>query len=115
MRVQIVLSSFGFWGEKLVAPMEEFDAARITYQFATPWGHPPAVVDVSMDPTYIDPPLNAPATTPGDGRQGAGGCGLHLLSTVRAVTDVSIDDFKDVAARRRKRSDHGHDQLPPAA
>lgn len=75
MRVQIVLSSFGFWGEKLVAPMEEFDAARITYQFATPWGHPPAVVDVSMDPTYIDPPLNAPATT-GDGRQGAGGCGL---------------------------------------
>lgn len=94
MRVQIVLSSFGFWGEELVAPMEEFDAAGITYQFATPWGHPPAVVDVSMDPTYIDPPLNAPVTTPEMADKVRAVVDSDLLSTVRAVTDVSIDDFE---------------------
>lgn len=93
MKVHIVLSSFGFWGEELVAPMEEFDAADIGYDFSTPYGHPPAVVDVSMDPSYIDPPLNRTVTTSEMAAKVREVVESGRLNDVRAVGDVSVDEF----------------------
>ena len=92
-RVLIVLSSFGFWGEELVAPMEAFDEAGITYEFATPYGHPPAVVDVSMDPDYVDPQLNKKITTQEMARKVRRVIESHVLDRVRSVQDVHVDDY----------------------
>ena len=93
MKVHIVLSSFGFWGEELVAPMEELGAAGIQYDFSTPYGHPPAVVDVSMDPTYIDPPLGRTVTAPEMAAKVQEVVESGRLNDVRAVADVSVSEF----------------------
>lgn len=91
--ILIVLSSFGFWGEELVAPMEEFDKVGITYEFATPYGHPPAVVDVSMDSEYVDPPLNRKITSPEMANKVKKIVNSHVLNKVKAIKDFLVDDF----------------------
>lgn len=93
MHVHIVLSSLGFWGEELVAPLQEFEKAGITHDISTPYGNPPAVVDVSMDPSYVDPPLHERVTTPEMAAQVRELVESDRLSTFRAVEAVSPDEF----------------------
>ncbi len=45
LKVHVVLSSFGFWGEELVAPVQEFKEAGIDWDHSTPYGHPRAWSD----------------------------------------------------------------------
>ncbi|MEW6163101.1 MAG: type 1 glutamine amidotransferase domain-containing protein [Nitrospirota bacterium] len=92
-KVHIVLSSFGFWGEELVAPMEEFDKAGITYDFSTPYGHPPEVVPVSMDPNYIDPPLQCKVTSPEMAAKVKRLVESNMLRSVKKVSDVKAGDY----------------------
>jgi putative intracellular protease/amidase len=56
-RILIIVSEFGYWGEELVGPVEEFDRAGYQVDFATPKGGRPSPLPPSMDPTFIDPPL----------------------------------------------------------
>jgi putative intracellular protease/amidase len=56
-KILIVLSEWGYWGEELVGPLETFDAAGYQVDFATPTGKRPVALTVSMDSTFIDPPL----------------------------------------------------------
>ncbi|MDP9313450.1 MAG: type 1 glutamine amidotransferase domain-containing protein [Chloroflexota bacterium] len=64
-KILIVLSEWGFWGEELLGPLEEFTDAGYTITFATPKGKRPVALPPSMDPSYVDPPLGRPVTTPG--------------------------------------------------
>ncbi|MFC1511604.1 type 1 glutamine amidotransferase domain-containing protein [Candidatus Latescibacterota bacterium] len=57
IKVCIVLSEFGYWGEELVGPLEILDYAGYTIDFSTPNGKRPHALPPSMDPDYIDPPL----------------------------------------------------------
>lgn len=62
-KILIVLSEWGYWGEELVGPLETFDAAGYQVDFATPNGKRPIALGVSMDPTFVDPPLGRPVTS----------------------------------------------------
>jgi putative intracellular protease/amidase len=62
-RILMLLSERGYWGEELVGPLEEFLAAGYEVKFCTPTGHRPNAIPVSMDPEFVDPPLNRPVTT----------------------------------------------------
>jgi putative intracellular protease/amidase len=65
--ILVLLSEWGYWGEELVAPMEEFRAADYGVTFCTPTGKRPNCISVSKAPiaiTYVDPPLGRCVTTP---------------------------------------------------
>ncbi|RAI36936.1 type 1 glutamine amidotransferase domain-containing protein [Rhodoplanes serenus] len=62
--VLVVLSEWGYWGEELVGPLDEFDRAGWTVDFCTPNGRRPNAIPVSMDPDFFDPALMRPVTTP---------------------------------------------------
>ncbi|HCF29865.1 MAG TPA: type 1 glutamine amidotransferase domain-containing protein, partial [Cyanobacteria bacterium UBA11049] len=62
-KILIVLSEWGYWGEELVGPLETFDAAGYSVDFATPTGKRPVALTPSMDATYVDPPLGRPVVS----------------------------------------------------
>jgi putative intracellular protease/amidase len=61
--ILIILSEHGFWGEKLVCPLEVFDKAGYTVTFATPNGRRPVALPASMDANYIDPAIGRSMTS----------------------------------------------------
>jgi putative intracellular protease/amidase len=63
-RILVAVSEWGYWGEELVGPVDEFDHAGYTVDFCTPTGKRPNAIPVSMDPDFFDPPLQRPVTTP---------------------------------------------------
>ena len=56
-KILCILSEYGYWGEELVEPLRLFDNMNYEVTFATPRGNFPNPVPVSMDPSYVDPPL----------------------------------------------------------
>lgn len=62
-KVLVILSEYGFWGEELIGPLETFDAAGYTVDFATPTGQRPVALPPSMDENYVDPPLGKTVTS----------------------------------------------------
>ncbi|BCM94214.1 hypothetical protein IAD21_06117 [Abditibacteriota bacterium] len=62
-KILVILSEYGFWGEELIGPLETFDAAGYTSEFATPTGKRPVALPPSMDENYIDPPLGKTVTS----------------------------------------------------
>jgi putative intracellular protease/amidase len=62
-KILTVLSEWGYWGEELVGPVEVLDAAGYSIDFATAKGKRPPPISVSMDPTYVDPPLGRSVTS----------------------------------------------------
>lgn len=61
--ILIIMSELGYWGEELIGPLETFDKAGYTVDFATPNGKKPIALPPSFDPTYVDPPLGKPVTS----------------------------------------------------
>jgi putative intracellular protease/amidase len=61
--ILFVVSEWGYWGEELIGPLEACDRAGYNIEFLTPTGQKPTALTVSMDPSYIDPPLGKPVTT----------------------------------------------------
>ena len=61
--VLFVLTEWGYWGEELIGPLEACEKARYKIEFLTPTGDKPTVLTVSMDPSYVDPPLGRSVTT----------------------------------------------------
>lgn len=64
-RILVVLSEWGYWGEELIGPLEEFDRVGYEVDFCTPRGRRPNAIPVSMDPDFFDPPLQRPVTATG--------------------------------------------------
>jgi putative intracellular protease/amidase len=62
-KVIIAISEWGYWGEELVGPVEACDQAGYQSTFLTPNGQKPTPLSVSMDPSYIDPPLGRSVTS----------------------------------------------------
>ena len=67
-RILILLSEWGYWGEELVGPLDEFDRVGYEVDFCTPTGRRPNAIPVSMDPDFFDPPLQRSVTSPRNGR-----------------------------------------------
>jgi len=63
-RILVALSEWGFWGEELIGPLDEFDKAGYGVDFVTPTGKRPVAIGVSKDPDFIDPALKRPVTSP---------------------------------------------------
>jgi len=59
----MLISEWGYWGEELVGPLDEFDRAGYETVFITPNGKRPNAITVSMSTTYIDPPLGRSVTS----------------------------------------------------
>src|ERR1051325_8731144 len=59
----VILSEHGYWGEELLGPLTEFDAAGYSVPFATPTGKRPRALPPSLDSSYVDPPLGRSVTT----------------------------------------------------
>lgn len=78
-RILTLLSEWGYWGEELVGPLGEFDAAGYTTDFCTPNGRRANAIPVSADPDYFDPPLQRPVTTP------------SMAAQVREIDDPSTE------------------------
>ncbi len=82
-RILILLSEWGFWGEELIGPLDNFHAANYDVDFFTPEGKRPPALKPSMDPSFVDPPLGKPVVSPEvaektrlvDGGDSAGGRG----------------------------------------
>lgn len=62
-KILVVLSEWGYWGEELIGPLEQFDAAGYHTDFVTAKGKRPTPLPTSMDPDFIDPPLGKSVTT----------------------------------------------------
>jgi putative intracellular protease/amidase len=62
--ILFLVSEWGYWGEELIGPLEACERAGYKIQFCTPTGDHATALSVSMDPSYIDPPLGKPVTTP---------------------------------------------------
>jgi putative intracellular protease/amidase len=62
-RILAVLSEHGYWGEELVGPMETLTSAGYDFTFVTPTGRRPRPLPPSMDPYFVDPPLDRTVTT----------------------------------------------------
>jgi putative intracellular protease/amidase len=62
-KILILISEWGYWGEELIGPLEQFDAMGYESTFATPKGRRPTPLSTSMDPDFIDPPLGKSVTT----------------------------------------------------
>jgi putative intracellular protease/amidase len=88
-RILLLLSEWGYWGEELIGPLDVFDAVGYTVDFATPTGQRPTALTASKDPSFVDPPLNRPVTSP---------------EVARKV--VAIDDLSENRSERSKRLDH---------
>ena len=63
-KILAVLSEFGYWGEELIGPLETLEKAGYQVVIATPRGRRAPALTPSMDPTYVDPPLGKPVTSP---------------------------------------------------
>jgi putative intracellular protease/amidase len=68
-RILCVLSEWGFWGEELVGPLDALDRQGYEVVIATNRGRRPQPLPVSMDPTFIDPPLGRPVTSEENARK----------------------------------------------
>lgn len=64
-KVLIAVSEHGFWAEELLKPLDRLREAGFDYDFVVATGRAVPFPDgASLDPTYIDPPLNRPVTSP---------------------------------------------------
>ena len=82
-KILIVLSEWGYWGEELIGPLDVFDAAGYQSVFATPTGRRPVAIGVSKDPSFVDPPLGRPVTTP------------EMAAKVQAIDDPTNPRLND--------------------
>ena len=62
-KILCCLSEWGYWGEELVGPLEVLDAKGYETVMMTPTGKRPPALPPSMDPSYIDPPLDKCVTS----------------------------------------------------
>jgi putative intracellular protease/amidase len=94
-KVLVVLSEHGYWGEELVGPLEAFDAKQYTVAFATPTGKRPRALPPSMDPDFIDPPLNRPVVSEDMARKTRE---IDDVSATRGPQSRRLDDPISLAA-----------------
>ncbi len=59
----IVVSEYGYWGEELLGALAALDVAGYESVFVTPTGKRPRAIPPSINPDYIDPPLNLRVTS----------------------------------------------------
>lgn len=81
-KILMLLSEWGYWGEELIGPLEEFDKAGYQTAFITPHGNRPNAILVSKQPQYVDPPLGRSVTS------------QEMAAKVIAIDDPTSDQGK---------------------
>lgn len=81
-RILMLVSEWGYWGEELVGPLEEFDRAGYETDFVSATGRRPVALTVSMEPRFIDPPLRRSVTS------------YDMAAKVREIDDPSTSQGK---------------------
>lgn len=61
-KILVVLSEWGYWGEELVGPYDVLAARGYQMDFVTAKGRKPPALPPSMEPGYLDPPLDKVVT-----------------------------------------------------
>ncbi|MFE0105118.1 type 1 glutamine amidotransferase domain-containing protein [Streptomyces sp. NPDC059009] len=87
-RILVVLSEYGYWGEELVGPVEEFDKRGYQVTFMTPTGKRATALPPSLDPEYIDPPLGRSVTTRDMARRASELDGSDRLDNPLSLADL---------------------------
>jgi putative intracellular protease/amidase len=95
-KILVVLSEFGFWGEELVGPLEVLDEHGYESVFMTAKGKRAHALPPSMDPTYIDPPLDKPVTSEYYAQKTPSACGSGSRSARTSVPRVSPTRSKTI-------------------
>lgn len=85
-RVLMLVSEWGYWGEELIGPLEEFDRHGYETVFCTPTGKRPNAITVSLSPEYIDPPLGRSVTSE------------TMAAKVKAIDDPETEHGKRLEA-----------------
>jgi putative intracellular protease/amidase len=99
-KILTVLSEWGFWGEELIGPLETFDGAGYDVDFMTPTGKRPVAISVSMDPTYVDPPLGRSVTS------------RQMAEKVKAIdSSTRLDDPMSLAMVMPERPYHSEEEF----
>ena len=60
----VIVSEYGYWGEELIGPLSALDDAGYESVFATPTGKRPRPIPPSVNPDFVDPPLDFRVTSP---------------------------------------------------
>ena len=60
--ILVCVSEWGYWGEELIGPLDVFDAKGYQTTFMTPQGTKPVALPPSMEPGFLDPPLDKVVT-----------------------------------------------------
>jgi len=61
-KILVGLSEWGYWGEELIGPLDVFDEKGYQAVFMTAKGNKPPALPPSMEPGYLDPPLDKVVT-----------------------------------------------------
>lgn len=62
-RALVVISEYGYWGEELLGALAALDGAGYESVFITPTGKRPRPIPPSINPDFLDPPLNCRVTS----------------------------------------------------
>ena len=57
-KILVCLSEWGYWGEELIGPLDVIDEKGYEPVFMTPTGEKPRALPPSMEPGFLDPPLD---------------------------------------------------------
>jgi putative intracellular protease/amidase len=94
-RILMLVSEWGYWGEELIGPLEEFDRVGYETVCMTPTGKRPNAITVSMCPDYVDPPL-----------------GRSVTSAAMAAKVQTIDDPTTKQGKRLENPENLADLIP---
>jgi putative intracellular protease/amidase len=61
-KILVILSEWGYWGEELIGPLDVINEKRYEATFVTPTGQKPMALPPSMEPGFLDPPLDKVVT-----------------------------------------------------
>ncbi len=61
-KILVTLSEFGYWGEELIGPLDVMIEKGYEYTFVTPRGKKAPALPPSMEPGFVDPPLDKVVT-----------------------------------------------------
>src|ERR1043165_3513178 len=57
-KILVILSEWGYWGEELIGPLDVINEKKYEPTFVTSTGQKPMALPPSMEPGFLDPPLN---------------------------------------------------------
>jgi putative intracellular protease/amidase len=97
MKVLVVASNYGFWGEELQAPWDALVNAGHEAVLATPRGKKPLPLKISVDPDFVDPVQNYNVNPPEVCDRVKELANSRVWNTPLRLCDVNMSDYDAIA------------------